>query len=234
MLVTTISLKKKAQLLRRPHNESGDTCNFIPPHLLCHSHVTAPNISSTFFERSQGPPGMKGEAGKKRKREKERERWERVEKEWRKIRRAYFKQPLREQWNSLEGPPLAKGCRSCRYCGRRIKGLLWRKKRRRGGGGERQGELNRIEHRCPRIGIFRIIFFLRSTLLPLLFLALPSARSATLCIMQFELINQPGFVLLSIFSRSISFRLLYRFLFLRSPARCQPGITIIRFRHIEA
>lgn len=63
MLVTTISLKKKAQLLRRPHNESGDTCNFIPPHLLCHSHVTAPNISSTFFERSQGPPGMKGGSG---------------------------------------------------------------------------------------------------------------------------------------------------------------------------
>lgn len=119
-----------------------------------------------------------GEGENERKKERERERWERVEKEWRKIRRAYFKQPLREQWNSLEGPPLAKGCRSCRYCGRRIKGLLWRKKRRRGGGGERQGELNRIEHRCPRIGIFRIIFFLRSTLLPLLFLALPSARSS--------------------------------------------------------
>lgn len=74
MLVTTISLKKKAQLLRRPHNESGDTCNFIPPHLLCHSHVTAPNISSTFFERSQGPPGMKGEAGKERTRERRKEK----------------------------------------------------------------------------------------------------------------------------------------------------------------
>lgn len=48
------------------------------------------------------------------------------------------------QWNSLEGPPLAKGCRSCRYCGRRIKGLLWKrrekKKKRKKEGGEREGE----------------------------------------------------------------------------------------------
>lgn len=94
------------------------------------------------------------------------------------------------QWNSLEGPPLAKGCRSCRYCGRRIKGLLWRKKRRRKvEGGWTTG---RVEHRCPRIGIFRIIFplpppfarlfFLSSALLFAIHpLARPSIHRFALC-----------------------------------------------------
>lgn len=96
------------------------------------------------------------------------------------------------QWNSLEGPPLAKGCRSCRYCGRRIKGLLW--KRREKKKKEKRREVNeresrRAAHRCPRIGIFRIIFLLfpflhspRSTLPSLLFAIHPSLvdRSTTL------------------------------------------------------
>lgn len=194
MLVTTISLKK-AQLLRARlgHNESGDTCNFIPPHLLCHSHVTQYLVDFLRYlnDRRDTRNGRRG--GEKEEGENERKRdGNALKKNGEKSDARISSNPCANvaQWNSLEGPPLAKGCRSCRYCGRRIKGLLWRKKRRRKvEGGWTTG---RVEHRCPRIGIFRIIFplpppfarlfFLSSALLFAIHpLARPSIHRFALC-----------------------------------------------------
>ena len=89
MLVTTISLKKHNSCALAGVQWTRDTCNFIPPHLLSFSRYRT-NISTFFVTCTIAGPPRKGEE--------ENKRWSRwKEREKKKIRRAYFKQPLRER-----------------------------------------------------------------------------------------------------------------------------------------
>lgn len=114
-----------------------------------------------YFERSQGPPGMERGSGEEERREREKER----ERDGNALKKNGEKSDARissnpcanvAQWNSLEGPPLAR-VPLLSILWSTYKGSAIEKKRRRRGGRCTTG---RVEHRCPRIGIFRIIFFL--------------------------------------------------------------------------